>query len=400
MDRPPSREKGRGKIRMGNLICAKCNQSSPLEEKIWQCSCGGLLEVDFQPRFPIDKIQRRKPSLWRYREAIPVLQDRHIVSFDEGFTPLIPVDFGGQSVWLKQDHLFPTGSFKDRGASILISKVKELGIQKVVEDSSGNAGCAIAAYCAKAGIECQIFVPEDTSAGKLAQIQLYGAKLNKISGSREETARAALKAAGQDYYASHSWNPFFFQGTKTFAFEVCEQLGWKSPSSVVLPVGNGTLLLGAYIGFTELFQAGLIPEIPKIIGVQSLHCAPLYRAFQEGLEEIPAVDKQETLAEGIAIAEPVRGRQILEAVKRTKGDLIAVDDSEIKKSLRELCEKGFYVEPTAAATTAGVSRYLEKSNTGEVVVSVLTGHGLKTTEKMLPILHQESKEVQIRPRTL
>jgi threonine synthase len=356
--------------------------------------------MDFQPHFPIDKIQRRKPTLWRYREAIPIFHDRNIISFDEGFTPLIPVDFGGKTVWMKQDHLFPTGSYKDRGASILISKVKELGIHKVVEDSSGNAGCAIAAYCAKARIECQIFVPEDTSAGKLAQIQHYGAKLNRIPGSREETARAALKAAGQDYYASHSWNPFFFQGTKTFAFEVCEQLGWKSPGSVVIPVGNGTLLLGAYIGFNELLEAGMIQEIPKIIGVQSLHCAPLYRAFKEGLEEIPAIDKQDTLAEGIAIAEPIRGKQILEAVKKSKGDLIAVGDSEIKKSLRDLCKKGFYVEPTSAATTAGVNRYLEKADAAEVVVSVLTGHGLKTTEKMVEILREESKEVQIRPMIL
>jgi threonine synthase len=370
---------------MSNLICAECGRSFPVEEKIWKCACGGLLDVDFQPHFPIDKIRQRKPTMWRYREAIPIWEDKNIISFDEGFTPLIRVDFGGKTVWIKQDHLFPTGSYKDRGASILISKVKELGIESVVEDSSGNAGCAIAAYCAKARIKCQIFVPEDTSGGKLAQIQLYGAKLNKIPGSREETARAALKAAEKDYYASHSWNPFFFQGTKTFAFEVCEQLGWKSPGSVVVPVGNGTLLLGAYIGFNELFHAGMIQEIPKIIGVQSLHCAPLYKAFKEGLKEIPAIDKKDTLAEGIAIAEPIRGKQVLEAVIKSKGELMAVSELEIKNSLRALCQKGFYVEPTSAATTAGLSKYLEKANSEEIVVSVFTGHGLKTTEKMVKI---------------
>jgi threonine synthase len=366
-----------------------------MEEKIWKCTCGGLLDLDFQPHFPIDKIQQRKPTLWRYREAIPILDDANIVSFDEGFTPLTPVDFGGKIVWMKQDHLFPTGSYKDRGASILISKVKELGVQNVVEDSSGNAGCAIAAYCAQARIKCQIFVPEDTAAGKLAQIEFYGAKLNRIPGSREDTGRAVLKAADKDYYASHSWNPFFFQGTKTFAFEVCEQLGWKPPGSVVVPVGNGTLLLGAYIGFNELFYAGIIREIPKIIGVQSLHCAPLYQALKKGLEEIPPIDKKETLAEGIAIAEPIRGKQILAAVKKSKGDLIVVDDSEIKKSLRDLCQRGFYVEPTSAAATAGLRKYLETSPSDEIVVSVLTGHGLKTTEKMLKILREKSKEGQV-----
>jgi threonine synthase len=380
---------------MGKLICAECNKEFSLEENIWKCACGGLLDVDFPPHFPIHKIRQRKPTMWRYREAIPISEDRNIISFDEGFTPLIQVDFGRRIVWIKQDHLFPTGSYKDRGASVLISKVKELGIPNVVEDSSGNAGCAIAAYCAKARIECQIFVPEDTSAGKLAQIQFYGAQLDKIPGSREDTARAVLRAAEKDYYASHCWNPFFFQGTKTFAFEVCEQLGWKSPDSVVVPVGNGTLLLGAFIGFNELLNAGTIRKIPKIIGVQSARCAPIYKAFKEDLGEIPKIDKENTLAEGIAIAEPIRGKQILEAVKKSKGEFIIVDDLEIKKSLRHLCKKGFYVEPTSAATTAGLSKYLEISNPDEIIVSVFTGHGLKTTEKMLKILHEGSKETQV-----
>ena len=152
---------------MGKLVCTECNKEFSLEEKIWKCECGGLLDVDFQPHFPIDKILQRKPTMWRYREAIPIFEDKNIISFDEGFTPLLPVNFGDKPVWIKQDHLFPTGSYKDRGASVLISKVKELGITNVVEDSSGNAGCAIAAYCAKAEIECQIFVPEGTSGTKI-----------------------------------------------------------------------------------------------------------------------------------------------------------------------------------------------------------------------------------------
>ena len=380
---------------MGKLICTECHKEYSLEEKIWKCACGGLLDIDFQPHFLIDKIRQRKPTMWRYREAIPISEDQNIISFGEGFTPLIPVEFGGKIVWMKQDHLFPTGSYKDRGASVLISKVKELGIQNVVEDSSGNAGCAIAAYSAQAQIKCQIFVPQDTSPGKLAQIQLSGAQLNKIPGSREDTGRVALKAAAKDYYASHSWNPFFFQGTKTFAFEVCEQLGWRSPDSIVVPVGNGTLLLGAYIGFQELLKAGIIQRVPRIMGVQSAHCAPLYRAFKEGLREIPKIDPQDTLAEGIAIAEPIRGRQILEAVKESRGDFIAVDDSEIKKSLRDLCKKGFYIEPTSAATTAGLSKYLQVPNADEIVVSVLTGHGLKATEKMLKILPEVNQGATI-----
>ncbi|UCD70668.1 MAG: threonine synthase [Syntrophobacterales bacterium] len=370
---------------MDKLICTKCNKNFPLNEKIWKCRCGGLLNIGFNSTFPVDKIRKRKPTMWRYREAIPVSDDKNIISFDEGFTPLIEVDFYGKSVLIKQDHLFPTGSFKDRGASVLISKVRELEIKKVVEDSSGNAGSAIAGYCAKAQIDCEIFVPHDTSPGKLAQIRLYKAKLNKIQGSREDTAYAVLKAAEKCYYASHSWNPFFFHGTKTFAFEVCEQIGWKSPDVVILPVGNGTLLLGAYIGFNELLGAGIIDKLPRIIAVQSENCAPLFRAFKGNLEEIPEIDKKDTLAEGIAIAKPVRGTHIIEAVKRSNGDFITVDDCEIKTSLIDMCKKGFYIEPTAASTTAGINKYLQKINPNETVVSLITGNGLKTTEKMLQI---------------
>jgi threonine synthase len=375
---------------MSNLICTRCNQRFSLEEKIWRCACGGLLDIAFQPHFPLDEIRQRKPTMWRYREAIPIFDDKNIVSFDEGFTPLIPVNFGAKTVWVKQDHLFPTGSYKDRGASVLVSKIRELGIPSVVEDSSGNAGCAIAAYCAQAKIKCQIFVPQDTSAEKLTQIQFYGARLNKIPGSRENTAHAVLRAAEKNYYASHSWNPFFFQGTKTFAFEVCEQLGWKVPDSLIVPVGNGTLLLGASIGFNELMAAGLTPKIPKIIGVQAASCAPLYKAFKENSEVIPKIEKKDTLAEGIAIAEPIRGKQILEAVKKSKGAFISVDDLEIKKSIRRLCAMGFYIEPTSAATIAGLGKYLESSHPDEIIVSVFTGHGLKTTEKMIKLLEGSS----------
>ena len=373
---------------MNRLTCTKCNRSYSPGEKIWKCACGGLLDLEFESAFPIEKIKSRKPTLWRYREALPISRDQDILSFDEGFTPLVPVDFDGRRVWIKQDHLFPTGSYKDRGASVLMSKVQELGISRVVEDSSGNAGCAIAAYSARGGIQSEIFVPQNSSPGKLAQIEAYGAVLKKIPGSREETARAVWTAAQKDYYASHSWNPFFFHGTKTFAFEVWEQLGWKAPDTVIVPVGNGTLLLGASIGFAELLEAGMIRETPRIIGVQSVHCAPLAKAFQEGLKEIPKIQPQDTLAEGIAIAEPARGKQIIEAVKKSGGLFISVPDREVKSALRLVSRKGFYIEPTAAATVAGVLQYLKNSDPEEIIVSVFTGHGLKATEKMLKILEE------------
>jgi len=367
---------------MNRLVCTKCKTTYGLNDPIWCCECGSILDIEFEPLFDLEAISARRPTMWRYREAIPVTHETSIVTFDEGFTPLVEVTFSGKPVLIKQDHLFPTGSYKDRGASVLISKIKELGIQKVVEDSSGNAGCAIAAYCAKTNIECDILVPENTTAGKLAQIKLYGAGLKKIPGTREDTAEAALKLSENAYYASHSWNPFFFQGTKTFAFEICEQLGWKAPDTVILPVGNGTLLLGAYIGFKEIFNAGITSQIPKLIAIQSDRCSPLYRAFKDKLDEIPDIVTGPTLAEGIAIAKPIRGWQIIDAVKETRGYFIAVSDSELKVSLEDICKKGFYIEPTSAATVAGISKYLQQSGSHETVVSVFTGHGLKSTEKM------------------
>ena len=152
-------------------------------------------------------------------------------------TPLEQVNIGGREILMKLDFLFPSGSYKDRGATVMISQALAMGVKQVVQDSSGNAGCAVAQYCARAGIGCEIFVPASTSPAKLVQIEAYGARLNLVPGSREDTAKAAMKAADHTYYASHVWNPFFFQGTKTFAYELCEQLGWKAPDTVILPAG-------------------------------------------------------------------------------------------------------------------------------------------------------------------
>ena len=374
---------------MISLVCTKCNTFYPVDEPVWQCRCGGLLDLHFKASFPLEKTEKRGPTMWRYREAIPIENDEYIVSFNEGFTPLCEVTFdmgsgiGKRGILIKQEQLFSTGSYKDRGASVLISHVKNLGLRKIVEDSSGNAGSSIAAYCARAGIECDIFVPETTSAGKLNQITAYGANLHKIPGTREDTAAAVMTAAEHTYYASHSWNPFFFHGTKTFSFEVCEQLGWRAPDTVILPVGNGTLLLGAYIGFQELKAAGLIDRIPRIIGVQAAACAPLLKAFIDNGMDINPILGEKTMAEGIAIAAPIRGKQILEAIKNSDGELIAVTELEIKEALHEMCLNGFYIEPTSAAAIAGVKKYLKKSPPeNEEILSVFTGHGLKASGKI------------------
>jgi threonine synthase len=292
------------------------------------------------------------------------------------------MEWNGRRVLLKIDYLFPTGSYKDRGATVLISKAKELGIKEVVEDSSGNAGSAIAAYCVRAGIGCKIFVPEATSHGKLVQIQAYGADLKRIKGSREKTAEVAMEAGSKIYYASHCWNPFFLHGTKTFAFEIWEQMGWKAPEVIVLPVGHGTLLLGTYIGFKELKEAGMVKRVPRLVAVQSASCAPLDLAFKKGWKETKPINKKATMAEGIAIAEPVRGGQILKAIRETDGEVLTVTEKEIGVALKEMGIKGHFIEPTSAATIAGLKKYLKRIKKG-IIISTLTGTGLKAAGKSL-----------------
>jgi len=357
------------------LLCQSCHTEYPSSEPRWNCICGGLLTLDFHARFPIDKIKKRKTNLWRYREALPIEHDRHIISFDEGFTPLVKEELFGKKVLLKQDYLFPSGSYKDRGASVLVSKMKELGLKQVVEDSSGNAGAAIAAYCAKASIDCHIYVPEKTSSEKLMQIKRYGAHLHTIQGSREDTAKAAWIHAQTTYYASHYWNPFFFHGTKTCIFEIVEQLGWKPPDSLIVPVGNGTLLYGSYIGLKELQQEDIIDKLPKIIGVQAENCAPLANAWKNNSTFISHKTPKQTIAEGIAITNPVRANDILHSIKETNGDMITVTEKEILHALYHIHRKGYYIEPTSAVALAALKKLHVRKN--HVVVLPLTGHGLK-----------------------
>lgn len=361
----------------GALYCRLCGRRYDLGNIRCLCRCGSFLDIDFHYTLDIKKTEDRKPSLWRYREAIPVLQDKNIISFQEGWTPLIPISFTDRPIWFKQDQLFPSGSFKDRGATVLISKAVELGVKQVIEDSSGNAGAAIAGYCARAGIGCHIFIPAQTGAPKVNQIVSYGARVTQIPGNRENASRAALKEARNVYFASHVWNPFFIQGTKTFAFEVCEQLGWTSPDLVVLPVGNGTLLLGAYLGFQELMEKGIITKMPRLVAVQPENCAPIYHTFKQERTDLVSIRAKKTVAEGLAISRPLRARQIIEAIQKTRGDVIVVGEDEIKKSLAQMLKKGFYIETSSAVAVAGINKILHRVNRNERVVSTFTGHGLK-----------------------
>src|SRR5450759_5145345 len=242
------------------LCCVRCGRDYDDDGRRLRCECGGMLDLRFEPSFRPEMTAGRPYDQWRYREALPVGDD--VVTMGEGWTPLLPVAFDGRALLIKQEQLFPTGSFKDRGAAVLMTRLRELGVKRVVEDSSGNAGCAVAAYAAHAGIACDIYVPMDTSPAKTAQIEAYGATLHRVPGTREDTARAALEAAVTCVYASHVYSPWFLHGTKTFAYEVAERLGWPVPDTLVLPAGTGHLLLGAYLGFTELARAGIVSHVP------------------------------------------------------------------------------------------------------------------------------------------
>jgi threonine synthase len=375
-----------------SFICISCGLRIQADRKSWRCdTCGGLLDIEMHPQFPLEKITTRPFTMWRYREALPIELDENIISLGEPVTPIVKINLSGKSLMIKLEHLFPTGSLKDRGASVLVSKMRELGIEKAVEDSSGNAGASIAAYCKAAGIACEIFVPSHVSPAKAFQIEIYGAYLRLIEGSRENVAEAALFAAGELYYASHCRNPFFLHGVKTFAYEIAEQLGWNAPDTLILPVGNGTLLLGAFIGFKELFQAGLIKKIPKIVGVQAANCAPLYKDFTTNSSVKEKNTFMTSIAEGIAIAEPVRRGEILRCVKESSGLFLTVTEKEICTALRHMLEKGYMIEPTAAAAIAGAEKYLASSETGEQVVSVITGHGLKAPDKIRAVMKDSMK---------
>lgn len=371
---------------METLYCTSCERTANGNSLAWRCECGApfQLELGWQPKLNPKQWAQGPKSLWRYRNALPIHNEDSIITLGEGATPLLKHTLWGEQLYIKQEQLFPTGSFKDRGSTLLMSKAADLGVKEVVEDSSGNAGCSIAAYSALKGIQCEILVPEDTSPAKLIQILSYGATLKRIPGSRHDTALAALKRAESLYYASHSWNPYFFQGTKTVAFEIWEDLNFQVPDTLILPAGNGTLFLGAYLGFKELRQAGLIDSLPKLIGVQTAQCAPLYETLHS--TKVPKENGAFNLAEGIAIADPVRGPEILHAVEETGGTLFAVTETQIKDALALLCSKGFFVEPTCAATIAGVKLALESFDNLGTIVTALSGHGLKSSPKIGKLL--------------
>ncbi len=281
----------------------------------------------------------------------------------------------GKQAYFKCEYLSPTGSFKDRGTAVLVSCLAGAQVTEAIEDSSGNAGASFAAYAARAGIRAKVYMPDSVSGPKRAQIEAYGAEVVSILGPRSETAQAVLRAAeAGSVYASHAYLPQVLAGMATLAFELVEQLG-RAPGTLVLPVGQGTLLLGAHLGFQALARQNMIPELPQLIGVQARACAPLWAVHEAGMAGLGWVREGPTLAEGIRIIHPLRGDAVLAAVETTQGDFEVVEEPEIAAGRQALAERGFFVEPTSAVIWSPLVRRLP--GLPDPVVAVLTGSGYK-----------------------
>ena len=368
------------------LVCSECGISYDTSLPRWRCDCGAWLRLVFTPRYDRSSIVTGPLSLWRYRDALPLTEGAALLSLGEGMTPLQRFQGPWGEALFKCDYLMPTGSYKDRGSSLMLSQLHHWGLKEIIEDSSGNAGASVAAYSQLASIAAQIYIPDYTSAGKAAQIALYGAQLQRIPGSREATTQAAEeKAALGIFYASHNWSPWFIQGVKTLALEIWEQLGWTVPSAIVTPLGQGSIVLGLYAGFSELLAAGEITRLPRIFAAQASACAPLAEAFATGAEEPACIVKGDTMAEGIASAVPLKGREVLRAIRLSQGTIISVSEEDIWQGVLTMARQGAYIEPTSGTAVAALLKLRDQGviAANEEVVVELTGFGLKATDKIV-----------------
>ena len=362
-------------------------QTYPLSAPRWRADNGHHLNLSPGPGLRRRDIDTARRSVWRYRRGLAV-EIEHAVTLGEGWTPLIQGHWHRAPVHFKLEFMMPTGSFKDRGMTVMVSHLKSLGVASVLEDSSGNAGASLAAYAAAAGLRCRILVPETASYPKIAQIAACGADVVTIPGSRQDVADEAMRQSAELFYASHNWQPFFVEGTKTLAYEVWEQSDFRAPDNLVVPLGYGSNVLGAERGFAELVRNGEIARRPRLFGVQAARCAPFSAAFHESVEHLVPTPVKPTMAEGIATPKPTRVVEVLRAVRETGGTVLAVEEGEIVEALRALARLGLYVEPTSAVAAAGLTRLLDAGviRPQESTVLVLTGSGLKASATVGEVL--------------
>lgn len=366
----------------------------PVSTPIWRAPSGGYLNLTPGPGLKRSEIDASVRSVWRYAQAIRI-PARDVVTLGEGWTPIVPIRWDGVEVDAKLEFMMPTGSFKDRGMTVMITYLKQCGLTRVLEDSSGNAGASLAAYAAAAGIEARILVPETASYPKIVQIAAMGADAVTIPGSRQDVADAALAMSSEIFYASHNRQAFFAEGTKTLAFEIWEQFGFDVPDHVVVPLGYGANVLGCDHGFRELIASGEVSRMPRIHGVQAANCAPYFAAYDAGADHLVPTKVVPTIAEGIASSQPTRVIEVLNAVRESEGSIVAVSEAEITGALAVLARQGLYVEPTSACAAAGLSRLIASGvvKRSERTVLVLTGSGLKSGDRIGQLLGLDARKL-------
>jgi len=355
-----------------------------------------LLEVRYDYDSLRDSVDtslwRKRPlSIWRYEELLPLDRASVKVSLGEGGTSLhrsirLAERLGLKKLHVKNEGENPTGSFKDRGMTVGVSKAVEIGAERVVCASTGNTSASLAAYAAKAGLECIVVIPsEKVALGKLAQAIVHGARVVQLEGSFDDALRVVLELAQSKtgLYLLNSINPYRLEGQKTLAYEVWDQLGGRIPDAVIVPVGNAGNISAIWKGFQDLNQLGLISDLPRMIGIQAEGASPIAEAFRRGLSKIDPVPNPETVATAIRIGSPASWKKALRAVRGSKGLMETVTDTEILEAQKLLARlEGIFVEPASASSVAGLKKLVEVGAVSrkEEVACVTTGHGLKDPE--------------------
>ncbi|MEM3550762.1 MAG: threonine synthase [Candidatus Bathyarchaeia archaeon] len=378
---------------MNFLECINCKSKFSTNEILYYCErCGDLLEVKMDMEELKEKLEksywkRRLISVWKYREFLPICDESKIITLHEGGTPLYRCERLAEklrikSLYVKNEGANPTGSFKDRGMTLGVSKALEFNVKTVICASTGNTSASLAAYAAKAGLTCVVLIPQGKIAlGKLSQAMMHGAKIFAVQGNFD----AALKIVVQTskifgLYLLNSINPFRIEGQKTAAFEVCEQLGWQAPDRVIIPVGNAGNISAYWKGFKELESLEIIKKLPHMTGIQASGASPIADAFKSGSDNIKPVSNPETIATAIRIGNPVNWKRALNAIRESQGVAATVTDDEIIQAQKLLARtEGVFIEPASAASIAGLVKLAQSGELepDETVVCIATGHGLK-----------------------
>jgi len=375
------------------IICPRCDHRFPLSRLLNLCTCGSPLLVRYDLKkasanFSISSLQGRVSSLWRYRELLPLRDDANLVSLGEGFTPLLPAkslagELGLKRLWIKDEAQNPTGSFKDRGLSLAISRAKELGVKKAAIPSAGNAGGSLAAYAARARIEAHVFMPRDTPIANQIEVQQYGARLTLVDGLINDCGRIIneRKTAEGWFDISTLKEPYRVEGKKTMGYEIAEQLNWTLPDVIIYPTGGGTGLIGMWKAFQEMEELGWIgSKRPRMVSVQASGCAPIVKAFGEGRETAEPWQNAKTVASGLRVPQAVADFLMLRALRESNGTALSVSDEEMIAEIPRLGRaEGIFFCPEGAACAAALRRSMQNGwvkPTDEVVL-FNTASGLK-----------------------